>query len=186
MGGNASIPARTRVILLGLDSAGKTTILYKINKADEVVTTIPTIGFCVEEGRTDNHDFWAWDVGGEDKIRPLWRHYYESARGLAFVLDANDRERLEEAREELFQILREQDLRSVPLVIFANKQDLENAMAVEEVHGALRVEEISASRHVHVIGCCATSGNGVQEGLEWLKEAMALPAPVTCGESETK
>lgn len=89
-----------------MDAAGKTTILYKL-KLGEVVTTIPTIGFNVETVEYKNVNFTVWDVGGQDKIRPLWRHYYQNTQGLVFVIDSNDRDRIGEAREELTKMLNE-------------------------------------------------------------------------------
>merc|ERR1711881_91012 len=85
-----------RILMVGLDAAGKTTILYKL-KLGEVVTTIPTIGFNVETVEYKNINFTVWDVGGQDKIRPLWRHYYQQTQALIFVVDSNDRERLSTA-----------------------------------------------------------------------------------------
>uniref|UniRef100_A0A672G588 ADP-ribosylation factor 4 n=1 Tax=Salarias fasciatus TaxID=181472 RepID=A0A672G588_SALFA len=82
-----------RILMVGLDAAGKTTILYKL-KLGEVVTTIPTIGFNVETVEYKNICFTVWDVGGQDKIRPLWRHYFQNTQGLIFVVDSNDRERV--------------------------------------------------------------------------------------------
>ncbi|KAJ8467145.1 hypothetical protein OPV22_029697 [Ensete ventricosum] len=78
-----------RILMVGLDSAAKTTILYKL-KLEEIVTTIPTIGFNVETVEYKNISFTVWDVGGQDKIRPLWRHYFQNAQGLIFVVDSND------------------------------------------------------------------------------------------------
>jgi len=89
-----------RILMVGLDAAGKTTILYKL-KLGEIVTTIPTIGFNVETVEYKNICFTVWDVGGQDKIRPLWRHYFQNTQGLIFVVDSNDRERITEAQEEL-------------------------------------------------------------------------------------
>ena len=83
-----------RILMVGLDAAGKTTILYKL-KLGEVVTTIPTIGFNVETVEYKNISFTVWDVGGQDKIRPLWRHYYQNTNGLIFVVDSNDKERID-------------------------------------------------------------------------------------------
>jgi small GTP-binding protein len=91
---------------VGLDAAGKTTILYKL-KLGEIVTTIPTIGFNVETVEYKNICFTVWDVGGQDKIRPLWRHYFQNTQGLIFVVDSNDRERIVEAQEELQKMVRE-------------------------------------------------------------------------------
>ncbi|XP_023611095.1 ADP-ribosylation factor 5 isoform X2 [Myotis lucifugus] len=89
-----------RILMVGLDAAGKTTILYKL-KLGEIVTTIPTIGFNVETVEYKNICFTVWDVGGQDKIRPLWRHYFQNTQGLIFVVDSNDRERVQESADEL-------------------------------------------------------------------------------------
>merc|ERR1712137_1470733 len=99
------------------------TILYKL-KLGEIVTTIPTIGFNVETVEYKNIQFTVWDVGGQDKIRPLWRHYFQNTQGIIFVVDSNDRDRVVEAREEL---------RDALLLVFANKQDLPNAMNAAEI-----------------------------------------------------
>merc|ERR1739849_52904 len=96
-----------RILMVGLDAAGKTTILYKL-KLGEVVTTIPTIGFNVETVEYKNISFTVWDVGGQDKIRKLWRYYYENTQGLIFVVDSNDRALVEDARDELTKILNEE------------------------------------------------------------------------------
>jgi ADP-ribosylation factor protein 4 len=93
-----------RILMVGLDAAGKTTILYKL-KLGEIVTTIPTIGFNVETVEYKNISFTVWDVGGQDKIRPLWRHYFQNTQGLIFVVDSNDRERVGEARDELMKMV---------------------------------------------------------------------------------
>ncbi|MFS7956147.1 putative small GTP-binding protein [Helianthus anomalus] len=118
-----------RILMVDLDAAGKTTILYKL-KLGEIVTTIPTIGFNVETVEYKNISFTVWDVGGQDKIRPLWRHYFQNTQGLIFVVDSNDRDRVVEARDELHRMLNE--LRDAVLLVFANKQDLPNAMNAAE------------------------------------------------------
>ena len=109
-----------RILMVGLDAAGKTTILYKL-KLGEVVTTIPTIGFNVETVDYKNISFTVWDVGGQDKIRLLWRHYYQNTQGLIFVVDSNDRDRADDAREELHKMLSEEELKDAVLLVFANK-----------------------------------------------------------------
>merc|ERR1711994_605834 len=121
-----------RVVMVGLDAAGKTTVLYKL-KLGEVVTTIPTIGFNVETVEYRNLRFNVWDVGGQDKIRPLWRYYYQGTNGLISVVDSNDRDRIEDAREELAKILNEDEMRDAVLPVFANKQDLPNSMTAAQV-----------------------------------------------------
>merc|ERR1711872_788349 len=121
-----------RILMVGLDAAGKTTILYKL-KLGEIVTTIPTIGFNVETVEYKNICFTVWDVGGQDKIRPLWRHYFQNTQGLIFVVDSNDRERISEAKDELHKMVSEDELKDSIILIFANKQDLPNAMTASEL-----------------------------------------------------
>jgi ADP-ribosylation factor protein 1 len=82
------------------------------------------IGFNVETVEYKNIQFTVWDVGGQDKIRPLWRHYFQNTQGIIFVVDSNDRDRVVEAREELQRMLNEDELRDALLLVFANKQDL--------------------------------------------------------------
>merc|ERR1712238_41516 len=117
-----------RILMVGLDAAGKTTILYKF-KLGEVVTTIPTVGFNVETVEYKNISFTVWDVGGQDKIRKLWRYYYQNTQGLIFVVDSNDADRIDAARDEMHRMLAEDELREAVLLVFANKQDLPNAMS---------------------------------------------------------
>jgi len=134
-----------RILMVGLDAAGKTTILYKL-KLGEIVTTIPTIGFNVETVEYKNICFTVWDVGGQDKIRPLWRHYFQNTQGLIFVVDSNDRERITEAQEELQKMLQEDELREATLLVFANKQDLPNAMTASELTDKLGLQNLRNRR----------------------------------------
>jgi len=159
-----------RILMVGLDAAGKTTILYKL-KLGEIVTTIPTIGFNVETVEYKNISFTVWDVGGQDKIRPLWRHYFQNTQGLIFVVDSNDRERVGEAREELMRMLAEDELRDAVLLVFANKQDLPNAMNAAEITDKLGLHSLR-QRNWYIQATCATSGDGLYEGLDWLSNQL--------------
>jgi ADP-ribosylation factor protein 1 len=156
--------------MVGLDAAGKTTILYKL-KLGEVVNTIPTIGFNVETVEYKNINFTVWDVGGQDKIRPLWRHYYANTQGLIFVVDSNDRDRVDAAREELHRIVNEDELRNTIITIFANKQDMPNAMSAAEMTDKLGLHSLK-HRDWYVQGCCATTGDGLNEGLDWMSATL--------------
>ncbi|KAK3382464.1 ADP-ribosylation factor family-domain-containing protein [Lasiosphaeria ovina] len=163
-----------RILMVGLDAAGKTTILYKL-KLGEVVTTIPTIGFNVETVEYKQIQFTVWDVGGQDKIRPLWRHYFQNTQGIIFVVDSNDRDRVVEAREELQRMLNEDELRDAALLVFANKQDLPNAMSPAEVTDKLGLTSLR-QRAWFIQSTCATSGDGLYEGLEWLSNTVGKPS----------
>jgi small GTP-binding protein len=155
-----------RILMVGLDAAGKTTILYKM-KLGEIVTTIPTIGFNVETVQYKNIKFTMWDVGGQDKLRPLWRHYFQNTNGVIFVVDSNDRERVGNARDELSKMLSEDELRDAVLLVFANKQDLPNAMSTAEITDKLGLHSLR-QRNWFIQGACATSGEGLYEGLDWM------------------
>lgn len=157
--------------MVGLDAAGKTTILYKL-KLGEIVTTIPTIGFNVETVEYKNICFTVWDVGGQDKIRPLWRHYFQNTQGLIFVVDSNDRERITEAQEELQKMLQEDELRDAVLLVFANKQDLPNAMSAAELTDKLGLNQLRGRRW-YIQATCATQGYGLYEGLDWLSNELS-------------
>merc|ERR1719333_1449548 len=167
-----------RILMVGLDAAGKTTILYKM-KLGEVVTTIPTIGFNVETVEYKKISFTVWDVGGQDKIRPLWRHYYQNTQGIIFVIDSNDKDRVDEksssehsGKEELHRMLAEDELRDAILLVFANKQDLPNAMPVAEVTERLGLNQIR-NRQWYIQATCATTGDGLYEGLDWLSSTLS-------------
>ncbi|XP_061436387.1 uncharacterized protein LOC133361485 [Lethenteron reissneri] len=156
---------QARVLLLGLDAAGKTSILYKL-KLDESVVTIPTIGFNVETVQPiRNVTFTVWDVGGQQKIRALWRHYFQNTDGLLFVLDSADRERFPEALKELDAILDSPEMTRVPFVLLANKQDLPRAAATAEVAEAMKAVKTRHGREWLVQGCCARTGEGLLEGV---------------------
>jgi small GTP-binding protein len=116
--------------------------------------------------------FTVWDVGGQDKIRPLWRHYFANTQGLIYVVDSNDRERIPEAREELAKMVAEEELRNATVLVFANKQDLPNAMPVADLTQQLGLPNLT-TRKWFVQACCATNGTGLYEGLDWLTENIA-------------
>ncbi|XP_078103740.1 uncharacterized protein LOC144516382 [Sander vitreus] len=156
-----------RILMVGLDAAGKTTLLYRLKLA-EVVSTIPTIGFNVETVEYKNISFTVWDVGGQHIIRPLWRHYFTNTQGLIFVVDSNDPERIKEAADELHRMLEEDELRGVALLVFANKQDLPRAMSVSDITEALGLSGLSQPWSVQA--SCAVSGTGLVEGLDWLSD----------------
>eukprot|EP01060_Flectonema_neradi_P035116 TRINITY_DN635_c0_g1_i1.p1 TRINITY_DN635_c0_g1~~TRINITY_DN635_c0_g1_i1.p1 ORF type:complete len:641 (+),score=101.97 TRINITY_DN635_c0_g1_i1:61-1983(+) len=155
-----------RVLWVGLDAAGKTTMLYRM-KLGEVVTTIPTIGFNIETVETKHMELMMWDVGGPDKIRPLWRHYFQGTDVLIFVIDSADRERLSYATEELVKFSKEDELKTAVFLIFANKQDLPGAMGVSDIERKMDLHNVLRGRHWHIHPCSAYTGDGLFEGLDW-------------------
>ncbi|ESN96229.1 hypothetical protein HELRODRAFT_67615 [Helobdella robusta] len=157
---------QARILMVGLDAAGKTTILYKI-KLNETVSTIPTIGFNVETVcPMKGVQFTVWDVGGQEKIRRLWKHYYQNTDGLIFVVDSSDVCRMEEAKEELMNILEDDAMKHVPVQIIANKQDLPGALKPYEIVERLSLNKLLTSNQWHVQGACAPQGEGLYEALD--------------------
>ncbi|CAL8094743.1 unnamed protein product [Calicophoron daubneyi] len=160
-----------RVLLVGLDAAGKTTILYRL-KLGESVNVIPTIGFNVEKVKYKKFRLSIWDTGGQYKIRPLWRHYYQDTQGIIFVIDSNDPKRLDEAREELALLLKQDDLRGAVLLILANKQDLPKALNQKEITDKFKLKDLQ-NRSWFVQLTCAKTGSGLHEGLDWLVDQLS-------------
>jgi small GTP-binding protein len=154
----------------GCDAAGKTTILYKL-KLGEVVQSIPTVGFNVEDVTFGSLSMNVWDVGGQDRIRKLWRHYYEGTQLLIWVVDSNDFGRLDESRHELQSMLKEDQLKDAVLLIYANKQDLPQARSVSEIVERLKLNTLK-NRQWHVQGTCGTTGDGLVEGLDWASKTL--------------
>ena len=154
-----------RIVMVGLDAAGKTTVLYKL-KLNEVCTTIPTIGFNVEKVEYRNLKMTIWDIGGQDILRPLWRHYYDNSNGVIFVVDSCDEARMKIAAAELEKVMSEDALRDARLCVFANKQDLPSALSPSEISQKLRLSNLKQRWWVQ--GTSATTGAGLYEGLDWL------------------
>ena len=98
-----------RILMCGLDAGGETTILYKL-KLGEVDTTILTIGFNVETVEYKNLSFTVWDVGSQDNICHLWRHHYQGTNGLIYVVDSNDRDTVDDAKEELNRMMNQDEM----------------------------------------------------------------------------
>ncbi|XP_010463760.1 PREDICTED: ADP-ribosylation factor 1-like 2 [Camelina sativa] len=159
-----------RVVMLGLDAAGKTTILYKLH-IGEVLSTVPTIGFNVEKVQYKNVMFTVWDVGGQEKLRPLWRHYFNNTDGLIYVVDSLDRERIGKAKQEFQDIIRDPFMLNSIILVFANKQDMRGAMSPREVCEGLGLLELK-NRKWHIQGTCALQGDGLYEGLDWLSSTL--------------
>ena len=130
------------IFLKGLDGSGKTTILYKLNLGD-TVTTIPTIGFNLEKVRYKNVELTCWDIGGQKKIRSLWHHYYEGTDAIIFVIDSNDKKRMNEVKQELRELLSHHYLEQATLLIYANKQDVKNCLNTSEVNHSKHMKNIA-------------------------------------------
>mmetsp|Transcript_21655 Transcript_21655/g.49312 ORF Transcript_21655/g.49312 Transcript_21655/m.49312 type:complete len:177 (+) Transcript_21655:97-627(+) len=161
------------ILMIGLDNAGKTTILYKLN-VDEVVATAPTVGFNVEQVKSGSATFTVWDCGGQKKIRHLWRQYYARAQGIIFVVDANDHERLGEAKEELQGVLGEDAVQDTVVLVLANKQDMPTSLKEEALGEALSLGTVKQKLRLQL--ACALDGQGLSDGLDWLSREVRAAA----------
>jgi len=159
-----------RILVLGLDNAGKTTILYRL-QVGTVVSTIPTIGFNVETVTYKNIKFQVWDLGGQTSIRPYWRCYYPNTQAIIYVVDSSDVERVGTSRQEFHAILEEEELADAVVLVYANKQDLPGALSDAQITEGLGLTEIK-DRQWAIFKTSAIKGEGLWEGMEWLSNTL--------------
>lgn len=118
-------------------------------------------------GKAKGVSFNIWDVGGQDKVRPLWRSYARGTDGIVFVVDSRDQERMDEARAELYRMCRAPEAAGAPVLVIANKQDLPGARSPQQLEVELGMSEL-LGRSWTVRPGCAVTGEGLDEALEQL------------------
>ncbi|XP_026573463.1 ADP-ribosylation factor-like protein 2 [Pseudonaja textilis] len=160
-----------RLLMLGLDNAGKTTILKKFN-GDEIDTISPTLGFNIKTLEHRGFKLNMWDVGGQKSLRSYWRNYFESTDGLIWVVDSADHQRMEDCKKELETLLVEERLAGATLLIFANKQDLPGALSPSAIQEALDLDSIQ-THHWCIRGCSAYTGENLLAGIDWLLDDIS-------------
>jgi len=165
----------SRILVLGLDNSGKTTILKKLSEED-ITHIMPTQGFNINSLVHDGFKLNVWDIGGQKTIRPYWSNYFEASDALVYVIDSSDRRRLEESGSELNELLLEDKLANIPLLLFANKQDLLQAVPADDIAKELGLANIR-DRTWTIQACSAKTGEGLQEGMEWLVQQAAKKTP---------
>ncbi|KAH7853179.1 hypothetical protein Vadar_034361 [Vaccinium darrowii] len=156
-----------RILMVGLDNSGKTTIVLKINGEDTSVIS-PTLGFNIKTITYDKYTLNIWDVGGQRTIRSYWRNYFEQTDGLVWVVDSSDLRRLDDCKFELHNLLKEERLSGASLLILANKQDIQGALSPDEIAKVLNLEGLDKTRHWEIVGCSAYTGAGM-----WLRRRLA-------------
>mmetsp|Transcript_62539 Transcript_62539/g.163873 ORF Transcript_62539/g.163873 Transcript_62539/m.163873 type:complete len:215 (-) Transcript_62539:228-872(-) len=155
-----------KIVIVGLNNAGKTTILYKLHLG-QVVLTQPTIGSNVEEVKHDNITFQVWDLGGQENLRAGWATYFQETDAVVFVVDSNDQDNMVLAKMELFNVVLQEDLKHACLLVLANKQDIVGCRNAGEIAQDLSLHTIR-THEWQIQSCCALTGEGLQEGLEWI------------------
>ncbi|KAJ5209337.1 hypothetical protein N7449_003716 [Penicillium cf. viridicatum] len=164
-----------RILMKGPWYPGKTTILYSQLMKLGPIKTVDTFGFNVETVAYNRDvDLVVWDLGGRDKMRPIWASSFSDLDAIIFVVDSTEIDRLDDAAFELRYLLDFEGVRDVhaaPLLVFANKQDLEGSKMLEEISEALKLEEFR-DREWKTIACSAVDGSGIAEGMDWLVQCL--------------
>ncbi|KAJ7320401.1 hypothetical protein JRQ81_019912, partial [Phrynocephalus forsythii] len=164
------------VLCLGLDNSGKTTIINKLKPSNaQTQDIVPTIGFTIEKFKTSSLSFTVFDMSGQGRYRNLWEHYYKDCQAIIFVIDSSDKLRMVVAKEELDTLLNHPDLkhRRIPILFFANKMDLRDAVSSVKVSHLLALENIK-DKPWHICASDALKGEGLQEGVDWLQDQIQL------------
>ncbi|KAI6033843.1 hypothetical protein PISMIDRAFT_531801 [Pisolithus microcarpus 441] len=174
-----------RILFLGLDNAGKTTILKRIN-GEDISSISPTLGFNIKTFVHRSYTLNIWDVGGQRTLRPYWRNYFEQTDAIVWVVDSSDRVRIQDCKEELHNLLQEDRLTGASLLVFANKQDIHGSMTDKEIHDLLGLSGIK-SHHWKISPCSAVTGYNLIAGLDWVVGDVARRlyySPVTSNAGE--
>eukprot|EP00756_Hemistasia_phaeocysticola_P005712 Hpha_TRINITY_DN13464_c0_g1::TRINITY_DN13464_c0_g1_i1::g.130928::m.130928/K07944/ARL3; ADP-ribosylation factor-like protein 3 len=159
-----------RILVLGLDNAGKTSCLRKLS-AESIEQVVPTQGFNIKTLCHDGFKLNVWDIGGNVSLRPYWADYYAEADAIVFVVDSADRYRLEQCGVELELLLQRQELAALPLLVLANKQDLLAALPASDIAEALNLRAVR-DREWQIQPSSAKTGDGLREGMEWLVKSL--------------
>ena len=158
-----------KIILLGIQNAGKTTILYRLSLG-QLIKTTPTIGSNVEEITYNNVKFQAWDLGGQESTRSVWDVYFINADAIIYVIDSHD-ENYDESKTQFYKLLVNETLKDAVILIFANKQDLPGSKSVNEIINIYGLTEIKD--HIwHIQPCSAQTGEGLITGIKWLSDQL--------------
>jgi small GTP-binding protein len=161
-----------KIIILGMQNAGKTTILYRLSLG-QLVKTTPTIGSNMEELQYENVKFQAWDLGGQESTRSVWDIYYMNTDGVIYVIDSQDENNYEESKNQFHKIIKNSALKNATILIYANKQDLPGAKSVEQIIKDYQLDNIK-NHSWKIQSCSATRGEGLIEGLKWLSEQLTF------------
>ena len=161
-----------KILILGLDRAGKTTILERIEGQFDG-EPVPTIGYNHKAVKIRNVTLDTWDLSGQERMRKIWKHYYIEAWGIIFVIDWTDIERLDTARDELHFLLAEPELKKIPVLILANKQDLPNALGYQELKSELALWDEDSRRPIKIQEASAILDEGLEEGFKWLVKRLS-------------
>ena len=160
-----------KIIILGIQNAGKTTILYRLS-IGQLVKTTPTIGSNVEEISYNNVKLQAWDLGGQESTRSIWDVYFINTDAIIYVIDTHD-ETYDDSKTQFYKLLKNEALKNAIVLIYANKQDLPGAKSVGEI---IQIYEFDTIKdHIwHIQPCSALTGEGLITGMKWLSDQLVF------------
>ncbi|KAK9384877.1 ADP-ribosylation factor family-domain-containing protein [Lipomyces mesembrius] len=164
-----------RLLMLGLDSAGKTTIVKQL-LGEDVKSVSPTLGFNIKTVDWRGYKLNIWDVGGQSTLRPFWRNYFEKTDAILWVVDASSLDRLPDCKVELDKVIQEDRLTGAGLLIFVNKIDViateeSRATVLDLVNDTLQIDKIT-NHNCTILACSAYTGENLKEGLSWTTEEV--------------
>ena len=160
-----------KIIILGIQNAGKTTILYRLS-IGQLVKTTPTIGSNVEEISYNNVKLQAWDLGGQESTRSIWDVYFVNTDAIIYVVDSHD-ETYDDSKTQFYKLLKNEALKNAVILIYANKQDLPGAKNVGEIVQIYELDTIK--NHIwHIQPCSAQTGEGLITGMKWLSDQLVF------------
>ena len=169
--GYKKLKAEPNILILGLDNAGKTTLLnYLTNEDNKNIK--PTQGVNAKSIQCGGIKLNVYDLGGQKAIREYWQYYYEKVDALIYVIDANDEERIAECNDSFQKLLKEEKLAKVPVLVYGNKADLQNCLGPDEIIDKLQLNDITG-RDWSLYACSALKGIGVKEGIQWMLEKLS-------------
>uniref|UniRef100_A0A7S1CCX3 ADP-ribosylation factor-like protein 6 n=1 Tax=Bicosoecida sp. CB-2014 TaxID=1486930 RepID=A0A7S1CCX3_9STRA len=159
-----------KILVVGLDNSGKTTLINRLKpKKSSSYEVVPTVGFSVESFSKNGLAFTAFDMSGQGRYRSLWETYYADVQAIIYVLDSTDKVRMCVAKDELDHMLAHKAIKEarVPVLFFANKMDKPSALTPAECMEELGLSALT-DKAWHIAASCAVTGEGVEEGIEWL------------------
>eukprot|EP00976_Prorocentrum_cordatum_P018752 380201-Prorocentrum_minimum.AAC.3 len=168
-----------RVLILGIDKAGKTTLLEKIKSLytefeglspDKI---LPTVGLNIGRAEAFNSKLVFWDLGGQTGLRTIWEKYYAEAHAVIFVVDATEADRFEDVKSAFNKAISSKDLKGAPVLVLANKMDLQTGQNVLEMEKVIGIAQANRpTRPCRSFQCSALTGDGVKDGIVWLVDSM--------------